>query len=370
MIVRVGSSAGGESAVRVLFSTIPLFGHFSPMVALAWGFRAGGHEVRVACHADFAGAVARAGLMAEVVSERLGVADYARWNGNSAELSLAESGRGWAGLGLGVIEGMEAVVSGFGPDLVVSEPAEYAGRIVAGRAGIPFVLHHWGIAAPSDLVRGAEKETGRHPVPRAEADLYPCPPDLLQPDAKPGTHMRYVPYNGAEGGRAELPERGRAPRVLLTFGSLLPRYGTAELRALLPRMAGRLADDGFEVIMAMDPEAAAGLGGMPEGVFLAGWVPLDRALPTCDVIVHHGGMGCSSAAVTHGIPQVLVPQGTDQFVNAGRLAACGVGVALTGSGVSADSVAEAEAELAGRKAYRVAARELAERGGPCPPPLR
>ncbi|KAB2340343.1 nucleotide disphospho-sugar-binding domain-containing protein [Actinomadura rudentiformis] len=355
--------------MRVLVSTIPLFGHFSPMVALAWALRSAGHEVVVACHRDFAETVTRAGLPAEIVSETLGKEDYAAFNGNSSEHPFELSGRGWAGLGLRCLDGMAGIFKAGPPDLLISEPAEFAGRLIATERGIPWVQHHWGLAVPPEIVNAAEAELAEPAgLPRPDLTLYPCAPSLLQPYAEPGTHMRYIPYNGAEVVADWVPARSGRPRVLLTFGSVLPRHGTAALRRLVVDIAERLAGDGREVIVGMDPAMTEGHGPMPEGVVMAGWVPLNQVLPTCDAIIHHGGMGSSSSAVVYGVPQLLIPQGTDQYVNSERLSASGAAIRLVGAEASASAAAEAVTALLEHTSYARAAQALADevRAQPAP----
>jgi UDP:flavonoid glycosyltransferase YjiC (YdhE family) len=52
-------------------------------------------------------------------------------------------------------------------------------------------------------------------------------------------------------------------------------------------------------------------------------------MPTADVVLGHGGFGTTQAALAAAVPQVVLPLFSfDQFLNAERVAAVGVGVAL------------------------------------------
>ena len=53
------------------------------------------------------------------------------------------------------------------------------------------------------------------------------------------------------------------------------------------------------------------------------FVPQEDVLPACAAAVVHGGSGTTLAALAHGLPLVLVPQGADQFENAARVEAAG-----------------------------------------------
>lgn len=58
-------------------------------------------------------------------------------------------------------------------------------------------------------------------------------------------------------------------------------------------------------------------------------------------VVHHGGAGTTTAAARVGVPQVVVPQGGDQFYWAGRVAELGIGVAHDGPAPTVRSLAAA-----------------------------
>ncbi|MEV0642472.1 nucleotide disphospho-sugar-binding domain-containing protein [Streptomyces sp. NPDC050619] len=53
------------------------------------------------------------------------------------------------------------------------------------------------------------------------------------------------------------------------------------------------------------------------------WVPLAQLLNACDAVVHHGGAGSMMTAADAGIPQLIVPQGADNFTNAAAAEAQG-----------------------------------------------
>jgi len=68
---------------------------------------------------------------------------------------------------------------------------------------------------------------------------------------------------------------------------------------------------------------------LPGGTYLLNWVDYDHVFPRLKVIVHHGGMGTTHAAVVHGVPQVVVPHAADQRGQARRVAQAKVGLNLT-----------------------------------------
>jgi UDP:flavonoid glycosyltransferase YjiC (YdhE family) len=68
---------------------------------------------------------------------------------------------------------------------------------------------------------------------------------------------------------------------------------------------------------------------LPGGTRLLNWVDYDQVLPRLRVMVHHGGMGTTHAAIVHAIPQVIVPHAADQRGQARRARQAKVGLELT-----------------------------------------
>lgn len=82
------------------------------------------------------------------------------------------------------------------------------------------------------------------------------------------------------------------------------------------------------------PEDKAQLkAALPPSTRLLNWVNFDHVLPRTRLIIHHGGMGTTHAAVVHGIPQMVVPHAADQRGQARRVAQAKVGLNLTAHGV-------------------------------------
>jgi rhamnosyltransferase subunit B len=67
---------------------------------------------------------------------------------------------------------------------------------------------------------------------------------------------------------------------------------------------------------------------LPENICRFDYVPLSQLLPLSSLVVHHGGLGTVSLALSSGIPQIALPFGHDQFDNAARLERLGVGRSL------------------------------------------
>ena len=81
--------------------------------------------------------------------------------------------------------------------------------------------------------------------------------------------------------------------------------------------------------------------------------------PHCDLVVSHGGSGTLLPALGAGVPQVLLPQGADNFLNAQRCQAAGVGRTLMPDDVTPGAVQDAVRSVLGDPSYREAAHHLA-----------
>ena len=63
------------------------------------------------------------------------------------------------------------------------------------------------------------------------------------------------------------------------------------------------------------------------------------------LVVHHGGTGTVLGSLAAGLPQLVLPQGADQFVNAETLSALGRARSPGGRGIRMDAIEAAAREL-------------------------
>ncbi|HEV7722795.1 MAG TPA: nucleotide disphospho-sugar-binding domain-containing protein, partial [Iamia sp.] len=113
--------------------------------------------------------------------------------------------------------------------------------------------------------------------------------------------------------------------------------------------AEALLDAGRRVLLVGCPRqlAADALGDRPD-VRAVGFVPLSGILPRADLILHHGGLGTSLAAIRAQVPSLVMPLAYDQLHNARLLEAAGAGCPTTEATVRTDiaRVARPEARRA------------------------
>jgi UDP:flavonoid glycosyltransferase YjiC (YdhE family) len=349
--------------MRVLVTTSPACGHLFPMVCLAWALRAAGHQVLVATPRAMAQEAARAGLASAVVGGDAAVLELVPENvpvAGDHPLTLEP----FAALAERTAPDVVALARAWRPDLIMSEPVEYSGRAAAALLGVPLVVHHWGLQLPEQLYQRATRAIrGRitalyrelgvpDDVGSPAAVVDTCPPSLRPPDTPEGTAMRYVPYNGVGIAPRWLFTPPRRPRIAVAMGTVPIAAGVDGLRVSI----AALADLDVEVVVSGAGARSPALADPPSNVRIAGWIPHHQLLPTCDLLVHHGGAGSAMTALAHGLPQLVLPQMADQFLNAERLVGRGVAVQVPYQQRHPDAVGQGVTELLGNPGYREAAR--------------
>jgi MGT family glycosyltransferase len=108
--------------------------------------------------------------------------------------------------------------------------------------------------------------------------------------------------------------------VYVTLGTVF----ATESGDLFPRLLTGLGQLPVEVVVTVGRDInPAEFGPQPEHVHVEQWVPQSLLLPHTDLVVSHGGSGTVTAALAHGLPQVVIAMGADQLHNAGRVRALG-----------------------------------------------
>lgn len=182
----------------------------------------------------------------------------------------------------------------------------------------------------------------------------PAQPDWPQPLA-PGGFPLYDPSPEA----ALAPEVARfleagAPPVVFTPGT-----GNRQAASYFRCALDAAATLGLRAIL-LTPHRAQLPAQLPTPALWQDYVPLRLLLPHVAALAHHGGIGTTAEALRAGTPQLVVPLAHDQFDNAARVTALGVG-----SSVRASRLTRARLVAALRRASDPAAagraRELARR---------
>ncbi|MFN0183715.1 MAG: glycosyltransferase [Aquabacterium sp.] len=226
------------------------------------------------------------------------------------------------------------------PDLIIGEPAALAAPLVARALGVPSVTHAFGLPIPAAVLQAAAESMAPHWAARglgvpADCGLYGdttieiVPPSLLAASMQPVTAANVLSRRP----RALTVEPNPAidpallafihrpdprPLVYATFGTL--NRGGPAFASLLDALGQ------MEVRAIVTTGGLVGIDTTPAHVLAAPYVPQEYVLPHCAMVVSHGGSGTMLAALAHGLPQVCLPTGADQFRNADALAVCGAAI--------------------------------------------
>ena len=360
--------------MHVFFASLSAHGHIYPLLPLARAVAARGDQVTFATGEDFHPLLTKLGF--DVLPAGLGM--HESFGRAMAELGVEVDPRNPddpnAQLAIARVFGSvqpRAFLDALGPeldrikpDLVVYEVACPGVGIAARARGIPAISHGIARGDVTGLFPDFDKlliavaadygvDLSDDPLMLSDPYLDPYPASLqdnLHPNRVP---LRPVAF--ADPG--ELPDWVAAheqPLIYLTLGTA---FGTAAvLRTAIDGLAGLPA----RVLVAAGPQVDADeLRDVPDSVTVLPWVPQADLLPHADLVVHHGGSGTTLGALAQGLPQLVLPQGADQFINADVIAGAGLGSALRGAEATSEAIGAAAAQLLGDAGVRAAAGEVA-----------
>ncbi|MGH9279631.1 MAG: glycosyltransferase [Acidimicrobiales bacterium] len=375
--------------MRVLCTCAPGYGHLHPMVPVARALQAAGHEVAFATERRFCRRAEQAGFIAfpagvgpGPVLTHLQASPDDPWRfGAELFAALAERKR----------PDLTGIIGSWSPAVVVYEVTDFAGPVAAAEAGLPSVGHTLGPLFPGEFFR----HSAEWAAPWGGPYLDICPPRLRPPAigesddgvqatqavdgvqatqavdgvqaTQAGAHpIRPVPFDAVAGeGLPEwvdgLPDQ---PTVYVTLGTL-----DNDAPEVFGAVVAGLRGERVNVIVTVGPDGDPDdLGPAPPNVHVERYLPQSQLFPRCDAVVTHGGSGTLLAALAHGLPLLLLPQGANQFWNAERCAELGVGIRLLPGNVDALAVRASMQRLLSEPAYHAAAADLAEEIADMPPP--
>jgi len=93
------------------------------------------------------------------------------------------------------------------------------------------------------------------------------------------------------------------------------------------------------------------------------YLPFSRVLPHAAVLVYHGGIGSCAQAMKAGIPHLITPMAHDQFDNAFRVEALGLGCSVRRNRYVKSVVIDKLGNLLNAESIKLRCREVAEMFG-------
>jgi UDP:flavonoid glycosyltransferase YjiC (YdhE family) len=359
--------------MKVLVVSTPGLGHLNPLVPLVRAFLAGGDQVVVASGVDLKPRV-----------EAVGAEFFAVGHGEDAWMDqLRQRTRGTPGDGIApdrilhyfvprvfaeiaaadMIDGVLDCGRRLAPDLVLFENLALAGPLAADVLGVRSANHllgpltdHEVFELANDAVSPMWRSFGRD-VP-GYAGVYRdltieiCPPSLERLKVPSGEVLSLRP--------APLPEapatRSSRPLVYVTFGT----FFSHNIEIFRPVLEG-LAEEPIDIVVTVGSDGdPAALAPFPANTRVERFIPQAELLPRCDAVVHHGGAGTTFGALAHGLPQLVIPQGADNFTHAAMVDQAGDGLVLLPGEATPSAVRDAVRRIVAEPTYAAAARRTAD----------
>jgi UDP:flavonoid glycosyltransferase YjiC (YdhE family) len=346
--------------MRILFVCNPLYGHVNPMLPLARAAHHAGHAVVVATGPDIAALAQRDGLTTWAVGRT-----HAQAGGNkqTSWLDYFEAGARER------VNQLAPRCAAWRPDLVIHEETELAGPVVAASVGARSVVHGLGPMLPTRLLpwvaaaieRLAPGGLAREVFAawRGGTYLHLCPPGLA-PSEEP-IWRDVLPLQPMTPGSAAEPALLRRiealPHARTVFVTLGTVYGghTAALLAAIEGLQGLAVN----LIVAVGPDGdPSRFEGQGRHVLIARFVPLASVLARCDAVVSQGGSGVMLGAMALGLPQLMLPQGADQFRNAELGTSTGATLALAPQDATPHAIRDSVHRLLHERCFARAAQAL------------
>lgn len=368
--------------MKVLVTVVPQTGHVNPLMPLTKALVDQGDDVVVATGPD--GVRLAGGAGARVVAVGSGFDSW--WK------ALAARTRGVPGDGLppervlpyfvprlfaeagtlDMVDDLLRFAKEFEPDVIMHDGFCFAAPLVAKSVGARAVHHTIGpaIAPPilelcTDALSPVWRSLG-HEIPPfggiySGVTISICPEAVspgYPPIARDVRPLRSTPAP-LKPSQAPLPDPLRRlagrPLVYITLGTFSNR-NVAFFRAVLDALATEPLDVVVTVGSNNDP---AELDPIPENIVVERYLPQELLLPRCAAVVHHAGSGTMFGALAHGLPQLAIPQGADNFINAELLERAGAGRRLAPGEVSVDALRAGVRKILDDASYRAAASRVA-----------
>ena len=362
---------------RILFTSVPAYGHALPMLPLVRAAIRAGHDVRFATGPDLVGPLRSRGIPTYAAGPTLAGMHQTRQDlapdidRMAPEEQIAASAAGLFGHPARERRhDLQEMLGRWRPDVVVHDPLELAGPMVARALGLPSVLHGYGpMFHEYDAFAGVAVSAAGEPDLwqhiRDQECLDICPPALRPPGPALWPDAFDLRPSSGEPGRQGLPEpvarllaASMDPVVYLTLGTVSNsvddlRTSVEAVRDLPVRLVVTTGP-------GVDPQT---LGGQPPNVAVTGFVPQALILERADLLVSQAGAGTMLGALVHGVPQVCVPRGADQPWNAAAVERAGAGLVVPPDAFSSEAVRAAVERVLARSSYAAAADRVAREIG-------
>ena len=370
--------------MRILFSFTGGLGHVEPLIPVARAAEAAGHTVAVTGGHTPLGAVEKLGLSVFPLGPAPPRTQPKRIPLQELDAHREERDLRERFIRRGARERVPAVLAlcaDWQPDLIVCDETDFGGMVAAERLGLPhatvLVIAAGSFLRPEVVAEPLNELRSEHGLPpdpelamlSRDLVLSPFPPTYRDPAFPlPATAHAFRPL-------ALMPARDEAPpwpvhlqgapTVYFTLGTVF----NLESGNLFDRVLAGLGELPVNVITTVGSQIDPGeLGPFPDHIHVERYIHHSLVLPHSSAVVSHGGSGTVIATLAHGLPQVVIPMGADQPLNAKRCEELGVARVLDAVRASPEEVCEAVSAVLSDPSYRRAAERMSKEIAALPGP--
>ncbi len=267
---------------------------------------------------------------------------------------------------------IEAAIASFKPDVLVVDQHALAGGIAARRHNLP-----WVTSAPSaqlltnfdafpkgkawlvDMLSELQTQAGLDPVEDPDLSpngvlLYTTTALAGENEVWPSNYIFVGPSISQRVDEVSFPFEDLAPmrRLLVSLGSLVGEGGSGFMQVVVEA----LRDQEIQVIVS-DP--AGVIENPPSNFIVKRWLPQLQLLPLVDGAITHGGSTVNEA-LSFGVPLIVAPVWTDNFVYANKVVDAGAGVRVKFSRISAETLRREVFRVLDTASFREAAQRVGD----------
>jgi UDP:flavonoid glycosyltransferase YjiC (YdhE family) len=408
--------------MRVAFALWPASAHLYPFVPLAWALRAAGHDVVFTSHPSLGPVVAASGLPfiamcdeADMPEPAGPTAAYPEARREVARITEAlripkEHEVEWGTVSQAFLPSiwdftpfqadpaepmpaMDSLVNLFKewrPDLVIWDPCMPGAAVAARAVGAAqcrqsgtdyngwFIELYEELSArpgapevPNPFAETLRGMAERYGVPLDRETLFGqwtidvVPPGMNFPVNTRRLPMRLVSHTAQSPAPPWLYPLPKRPRVALSLGMSVRKYVPASDWTYVRMLLDALGGLDIEVIATLDEAQLAQVGTVPENVRTVDFIPLDTLIPTCQLLIHHGGIVIDFLETHHedpnagdGSKEISFPRYKLAPVTGGYVTGFGAGSVLDLSRPSIEEIRRSVTAALTDPAYLDGARRL------------
>jgi UDP:flavonoid glycosyltransferase YjiC (YdhE family) len=359
--------------MRALFTVQPGTGMFRPLVPFARALVDTGHEVVFASAESFRPQVEACDF--EMFSAGL---DWIANDLTSAFPDAPPTGpvrTAWAAelfrvrTPRAMVPDLLDIAATWKPDVFVHDTTEFGACLAAELLGVPHAVAGAVWFRPqtpfAELHNEARRAFGLPPdhevaQPYRYLVLATMPPSWIAADESVPPTAHFIgprPFEGLGAGMdATWSKRfERRPVIHATLGTTEVNRTPGLYEAII---SGLRDEPGTLIVAVGDRRDPAEFGSQPPNVHIEQYVSHAALLPSCDLVLTHGGYGAVMACLSLGVPMVVLPAQADQPRNARRCADLGVGQVVGADERTPETIRAATRAVLRDPSYRANAERI------------